>query len=195
MMRAWPILGVALLGAGCITHDVVSLQPLAAEEQAIALPEIVGTWATEEESPTVLRFEPLEDKAYRMFLFEDGKEREGSFAMAFTSIGDALYWDLAALPLEGQDDFREAHFLPIHSFARVTLDEDRLEVAFLDSDRVKEALEDGRLDVAQSESSGRRVLTGSTDDLRRFVEQCGSEGAFGEAEIFIRQAKSERVLP
>jgi hypothetical protein len=190
MTRAWPILGVALLGAGCITYDVVSLQPLVTEEEAVALPQVVGTWATEEESPTVLRFEALEDKGYRMYLTEDGKERPGSFAVAFTSIGDAVYWDLAPLPVEGEDDFRAAHFLPVHSFARVTLDGDRLEVAFLDSDWMKLAFEEGGLDVAHTVTDDRQVLTASTEELRRFVADCASDTeAFGEPDVFIRQAQ------
>jgi hypothetical protein len=187
-MRAWPILGVAFVTVGCFSN-LVSLAPLSSKGQEVALPGIVGEWVDEGEKPTVLRFEG-DDGAYRMFVAEDGKEGRGSFEVTFTTIGDALYWDLLAErpDTEDQDSLWEAHRLPVHGFARVALDGDRLELAFLDPDWVKSAVKDGRSDVALTESDDSLVLTGSTDELRRFIEDCArEEGAFGEPTVFTRR--------
>jgi hypothetical protein len=193
-MRAWPVLSFALLGTGCLSQ-VASLQPWCTEEQSVTLPGIVGTWSAEDDDGTTLRLEPAgddaESKAYHLVIEEREKDEEsqGEFVVAFTSIGEATYWNLTPLAADNEEGLWRAHRLSTHGFARIVLDGDHLEVAFLDPDWLSDALGAGQISVAHTRTDGDIVLTASTDELRELVAVCaGDAKAFANVSTFVRKA-------
>jgi hypothetical protein len=102
-----------------------------------------------------------------------------------------LYWDMSADDVASTGVLAEEHLLKLHSVARLRVDEETMEVAFLDSDWMSEALADGRADLAHFlEGEGRdraAVLTASTMELQAFLEEYGSfPELFGEPELYRR---------
>lgn len=192
-MKAWLALSVALLGTGCLSH-VRSLQPLCTDDNAVGLPAIVGTWAEEDDDDSTLRFalpDQENDDARHLLLTVKDKEEGGPgvFAVAFTTIGDDTYWNLTPLAGDEEEDLWRAHRLSTHGFARIALDGNRLEIAFLDADWLKTALADGRVALAHTRVDGEIVLTASTDELRAFVAACAADPkAFAKVGAFVRQA-------
>jgi hypothetical protein len=101
--------------------------------------------------------------------------------------GDYLYWDLLAGPRDDESALWRQHRLTVHSFARVTLDGDRLEVAQLQPKWLKAALADSRVEIAHTTVEGDVILTASPAELQELVRDHGDdEGAFGDLQVFYR---------
>jgi hypothetical protein len=190
-MRIWPVVAVALMGSACFTFSQPSLQPLVTKDDALDMPQIVGSWAQEGDDPQVIRFRALGDKSYELSCVGGAgeKAKRGTLAVAFGRIGDQLYWDLTAIPLDDEDDSWSLHRLPIHTFARIHLEGDRLEIAYLDSDWVSSALADSSIDIAHTMLDNDVLLTATSAELKQFVLDHGDdEGAFGKADVYARKS-------
>ena len=188
MKGLWPVLGLGVLVAGCITQP--SLQPLFTEDDCVAVPEIGGTWLTQgDDDPTTLTLRPKAGGEFEMTLAEKGETQRGAFAVRLGRIGGELYWDLTARPLDRDEGLWGEHRLAVHSFARVRVDGDQLELAFFDPRWVKHAVEAGRLDASHAQVDGDVLLTAPTPELQRLIaEHAWEEDFFVEPAVFRRQA-------
>jgi hypothetical protein len=193
-MRVWPILGVALLTAGCYQSAQLSLQPLFGEENLVDLPLIAGSWVSEGDKPEVMTFERHEDKVYSLSIVDADGDRNDNLLVVFGRVGagEALYWNLTASPLQDDSSLAMQHRLPVHSFARVTLKSDRLEVTHFQQKWLKAALDDSRVEIAHAVVDGDVILTASPAELQQLLREHGDdEGAFGEPQVFLRRTASE----
>ncbi len=193
-MRIWPVLGVVLLTTGCLESSHVSLQPLFDDKSLVELPSVVGTWVGGGDPPTVLTFAPADGGLYTMSPKAADGETRTDVIVAFGRIGDGdrLYWDITALADKEESALRAQHRLSVHSFARILLDGDRLEIAPLQNKWLKAALAESRVEIAHAEVEGEIVLTASPAELRRFLREHGDdEGAFGETQVYRRKLDSE----
>ncbi|MBI3931987.1 MAG: hypothetical protein HY317_01105 [Acidobacteria bacterium] len=178
------VLGSAVLAMGCLTQ-VSSLQPLFDADEAVALPELEGSWL-EEEGSTVLTFRQIGPE-YEMGITEDGKRENGRLRLRFGRLGDDVFWDLTAQPSEHEGLWGE-HRLPVHSFARVRLEDDRLEVAFLNPDWLEKAMAEGRLEPGHEGLRDLILLTVPTPELQRLLlENAYEEEFLSSAAVFRRQ--------
>lgn len=172
-----------LLGStGCIESlaDQKTVEPLFAEADRVSLPAILGAWASGGDEPFTVTIRAA-DGDYTLTATEKGRTGR-PIAVRLGRIGGTLYWDATALPGEGHEELREQHLLPLHSVARIRLEDERLVVAPLRSDWVKAALADGSLATPHVEIDGDPLLTGSTAELQQFLlAHGGDEDAFAEA--------------
>jgi hypothetical protein len=190
-MRIWPVVAVALMGAACLDLAPRSLQPLVTEDDALDMPQIVGSWVQEGDDSQVIQFRARDDKSYEVSCVggADDEAKRGTFVVAFGRIGDQLYWNLTALPLDDEADIWSVHRLPVHSFSRIHLEGDRLAIASIDADWMKEALADSRIDIAHTMVDDIVLLTATSAELKQLVLDHGDdEGAFGEAGVYTRKA-------
>ena len=173
-MKTIVALGALLLGAGCIA-DQMTLNPLFTEAEGVSEPALVGTWVEDDRDPLVLTIRAAEDGYELTSTKEDRVSRP--LAVRLGRIAGELYWDVTA----GSDERSSDHLLPIHSLARIHLDGDRLVIAPLRSDWVKQALADGVLDTPHVEVDGDPLLIASSAELQRLVLEHGNDpGAFAE---------------
>lgn len=187
-MRSALIGLLVMATTGCITQP--SLQPLFTGGDSETVPGIEGTWAQEGDGdePMFMTLRPLEGSEYEMTLAGDGKVMPGAFAVRFGRIEGDLYWDLTARPLADEDALWGLHRLPVHSFARVRWQDAQLEVAFVDRGWMKDAIEEGGLDIAHATIDRDRVLTASTQDLQQLIaDHAQDAGFFGSPCVFHRQ--------
>lgn len=177
-MRHSFALGMVIVGAGCLA-DQRTVQPLFTEEDCVTEPAIVGTWSSDDGGPLVLEIRTLDD-GYVLTTQEKGKPTR-PLAIRLGRIAGTLYWDATAGPGGDDEDLRDQHLLPLHSIARLRVQDDRLVVAPLRSDWIAQALAQGILDTPQLELGGDRVLMGSTAQLQQLLlEHGGDDGAFAE---------------
>ncbi len=187
-MRTTLIGMLALATTGCITQP--SLQALFTGGDCETVPGIEGTWVQEGDGdePMFMTLRPLEGSEYEMTLAGDGKAMPETFAVRFGRIEGDLYWDLTARPLDDEDALWGLHRLPVHSFARVRWQDAQLEVAFLDPGWIKDALDEGGLDIAHAMIDRDLVLTASTEDLQRLITHHAQDADFfGSPFVFHRQ--------
>jgi hypothetical protein len=192
-MRIGPIGLLVFASAGCLSVQP-SLLPLFTPGESLAMPGIVGTWVEDGDDPNgddplVLTFRPLGNDGYEMTLTEGSRVTRGTFAVRFGRLQDDRYWDLTALPLDHEEGLWTEHRLPLHSFARLRWEEDRLEVRLVEAGRVKDAIQEGRLEVPHLELATDHdlMLTASTAELQRFlVEHAEQDDLLGDPIVFHR---------
>jgi hypothetical protein len=184
---AW-VVSLAGLGAGCFVQP--SVHPLVVESEAV--PEIVGRWVSVDDDGdvTTLTFRARGRGAYELLLSENGVARQGTLSLRFGRFGGELFWDATALPLEDEDDFWGEHRLPVHGFARVRLDGDRFEIAFLDPQAVRRSIENDDTALAYERTDDGILLTASSEALGSWVSaHADDDGTFGDTLVLRRVAE------
>jgi len=187
----WLLPIVGLVSEGCIFQSTeVAVQPFVLEAQAADVPEVEGFWVGDAEEqgehPTTLDFRRAEGATWELVVGELGRDGGEVFRVRFGRIGDRLVWDLSPQPAAA-DGLRGEHQLTLHSLARVSLEGDRMGVAFLNSEGIGKQLERGELDLAHvTTEDERRVLIAPNGELRAFVER-QDDAAFDErVSVFLR---------
>jgi len=196
MTRSVSVLAVAsLLLSGCLCQT--SVHPFVPEAEAIDVPGIDGLWVEtgDDNSPSTLEIRRADNgRMRRLMVGELGETTTEAFRLAIGRVGDSLVWDMIPESGEGLADQQR---LPLHTLARLELEGDRLEVAFLDAEWVSSHCLRGDLDLehlrlvddaGEAQDDDLVILTGLTPDLRGFIEEVlDIDEAFGEADVFVRR--------
>jgi hypothetical protein len=180
---------------GCIP---TSINPLYTGEDLVFDPALIGVWRGEGDAKETWAFEKAGDKDYKfVYTEEDGKT--GQFEAHLLKLGTTRFLDFfpdeSGIEEMNRSGFYKVHLLRTHSFLKVTQIGPALQMAPLDLKWLREFLgkypnairhqKIGEGDDAQI------VLTGSTPELRQFVEKhLKTEGAFGEL-INLKRKQSE----
>jgi hypothetical protein len=185
------LLMAATLGAGCRTLQV-SVEPFFQATEAPA--EVAGRWLAEGDDDVDLEFIDTGENQWRLFFFEakeDGRREDSGARVRFGRVDGTLYWDMTT-DTSGLADLAREHLLELHSVARVRLEGDTMEVAFLRPEWMSDQLDDGRLDLAHfhDPSGGKEatdILTAPTEELEAFLREHGEDrDAFDEPLVFHR---------
>ena len=163
----------------------LSVFPLFTEETLVSAPELIGDWAGD---PDVsLKISQVDGKKTLRASWHEENECPAEFEIHAVRLGDRLFWDWT--PSEHQshetdNDVLEYHTLPLHSFARVDVEGDRLRVAVMDYDWLTKQIESGKVKLDHVMLDGKiPLLTASTEDLQAFfAENAGNPDAFPEEE-------------
>jgi len=174
------IVSVCLTLAGCVP----SLNPLYTEKDLTFDPALVGVWSEQDDSQETWAFEKAGEKQYKLVYTDKGKT--GEFEVRLLKLGGTLYLDLFAegdgLKDSKRNDFYLSHFIPGHTFAKVTQIGPTLRMAFMNPDWLKKLLEkDPKAIGHQLIGEDRIVLTAPTRELQEFVLKHAKE-AFGSDE-------------
>jgi len=171
-------LALALVLSACVP----SLNPLYTERDLVFDTALLGVWAENDNAQNTWAFERSGDKSYKAIYTEKGKT--GEFEVHLLRLGDTLFLDFypedAGIKEMNRNDFYQFHFLPVHTFAKVSLSGSTVGMAFLDPDWLKKLLEK-KPGAIRHEKRGEEgiVLTASTKDLQKFVLKHVHE-AFGD---------------
>ena len=183
-------LAVTLMIAGCVP----SLNPLYTEKDLLFDKALVGVWSDNDDSKETWAFERSGEKGYKLVYSADGKA--GEFEVYLLKLGETLFLDLypddAAFKEINRNDFYKSHFLPTHTFAKVTQIEPSLQMAFLNPDWLKEFLEQSPKAIGHEKTGDRIVLTASTKELQKFVlDHVSTKNAFGDEPSNLKRIKSK----
>ena len=178
-------LAVAALVTGCIP----SLHPLYTDQDLVFEPRLVGTWVGEDEDDTWV-FEKSGEKQYELTFTEDGVPAK--FEVHLVNLGGSLFMDFypQELDIEADTDneFYWLHWIPAHTFARVSIEEDVLRMEMLDADWVDTSLAEGEVKIKHERVNDNIVLTASTKKLQPFMLECTEdEDAFADPTEMKRQ--------
>ncbi len=173
---------LALLGlSGCW---IPSVNPLYEEGDIIFDPALVGVWQADDAKTTMAFSRNPDAKCYDI-LYEENDEKS-AFLGCVVQLGTVRYLDIKTAGTKLPDAL-SAHLLQLHSFWKLQLGSDRLELQPLNAEWFKEMDEKKHLLLEHFDSDGDMVLTASTASLRSFfLRNGGGEGVFGEPSAFHR---------
>lgn len=162
----WLRLG-AVAAALSLVSCVPSLHPLYTQAELAEEPELPGSWVQAGTSDQWF-FELAGPKLYR--LRYSSKDSASSFRVAVVKLGTHRFLDLYPLDRPGRrNEVEIAHFVPAHNFARLKLKGAAMELAMLDNDWLKAALEKQRFQIEHALLDDGVVLTAPTADVQALV--------------------------
>jgi len=169
---------IAVVFAGCAAR---SFFPLFAEKDLVFNPSLVGTWAAEGTKDTYT-FRRATHRSYEVIYYQDkhstvrGKEVLGDTAVFTGQLGHlGDYWFLDLLPewksLEShlRNDTYNFHWIPIHTFSKVRLEGDTLQVTTLEGDWLKKIIESDSLKIPRLQIGDEILLSTPTEELQQLV--------------------------
>ena len=181
-----PLALIAAL-AGCIP----SVHPFYTEKDVAYDQRLVGEWAAKDESsdPQVWKFEPNEQKAYKLTVTEKAG-KQGEFKAHLFKLKENYFLDI--LPTEchfdtNQADITTYSLIAGHLVLRVSQLEPDLKLAFFDFDWLQKHLEKNPKALAHHKEEDRFVLTADTLELQAFMLK-----HLGDDELFQKPAELTR---
>lgn len=187
----------ALLCPGCL---VMSLHPFFTDNDAVFEKSLLGIWVDKSGKSSVT-FKQFGANAYKVTYFQreissgSGGKKEtgepGEFEGHLGRINGMLLLDL--YPDQNswdrlRNDLLAIHLAPTHTISKVWFDGDKLMIARLDHDWLKDLVAKNATAVAHEKVEDAFVLTASTEGLQQFLKTYASDPkAFGTADEFHRQ--------
>ena len=192
------ILSLAILLNGC--GPVASFFPLYKADDKAFETGLLGTWKLEKPDPnnpddknTRWIFAKSEDENFYDFKWGAVGAKGGYVAKArLVRIGSGLFADFEGdtgnKVTDLKDDVMPFPIISVHMMGRVWLGKDSLEIHFLKDDWVKERIKAGSFPLSHLGENGDLILTGSTDELRKLMQEHGEdEEALSETYRFVRE--------
>ena len=184
------LLALGLGSSGCFLQT--SVFPFVSSENAVILPTLAGEWIeTGDDDPDVLELTPTGPSptdTWRLRYRDDATKPPAIVTVRLGRIGDHLVWDMT-VPDADEPDLAKVHRLPLHSLARLALEDDRLEIAFLEPRSLADRAHAGELDVAHLDLGDDGVLlTAPTEALQAAILEHWSD-AFGDTGVFVRRTR------
>lgn len=193
-------LGLTLFLSGCFLK---SLHPLVTDEDAVAVEGITGVWEKDDQRWTFIKEGEYEDMTMTgiqgnaeftitmtdegsdssevtdhsyMVIYEDlseGQVDSSYFFGAFAELNDALYLDLYPVDF-GSLNFETSHYLPVHTFSKVSLDQDRLVISLFKDSWIEEQITDNRVRIKHERTEDTVLITARTEELQKFILKYGN---------------------
>ena len=177
-MRTTPLmllLFVVMMASGCLR----SIHPLYSDNDLVYRRELLGTWVDEDTAGT-WTFTRTGEKRYKLTHRQKGYQQgfirsetvpgdSATFEVHLAQFGDFLFMDLFPEPLERRNDLCKVHWIPVHTFSRVWLENDALKMSMLSGDWLRAMIDEGKLKIGHERIEDEIVLTASTDVLQKLV--------------------------
>lgn len=172
-LRVVLVLGLLLALAGC--YPVPSLHPLYTEDELVFETGLVGIWATADGKQMAV-FEDAGEKSYRVSYSTegDGSRAWSRYEAHLVRLGNHLFLDVYPDKKTYEAMIEPQAYWPLvrtHTFYRLTLDRDTLQVAYLDDEGLKKKLSAAEVNLGHAElpEDELLVLTAPTPELRALV--------------------------
>lgn len=177
------LLILVLLVQSC---GVVSFYPLYTDETVIENDQIIGVWENSEDEyiweiskPDTLKSTPFSfgdhngdnnKYSYMAIVYmEDEPEQWTEFMIHLVKLGSNTYADIFPYSWKYKNENLMAHMVPVHSFARVTLDS-AFTVAQMDQKLLKDLIEHRKVRIPYVEDEdGKTLILARPEELQKFL--------------------------
>jgi len=176
------MLAILLLMSGCFF--AVSVNPIYTTQDIVSDDAFLGYWVQmppEEQSPMSLTVEkePDDGYGYNLTVCRDGIANV--FLGHLVKLDQELYLDcypkIDAL-MENINYFMAFHLVRVHSIAKITIDQNRLELRFLSNGFLEDVILREKLQLEYTvitEWDDQILLTGSTAEVQKLIKQYSEE--------------------
>ncbi|MDZ7806250.1 MAG: hypothetical protein U5K71_03950 [Gracilimonas sp.] len=192
--------GLSIILSGCFLK---SLHPLVNKEDAVAMDGISGVWEKDDQRWTFIKdgeYEDLtmtgfqgneefsitmtdedndssesNDHSY-MVIYEDLSENRidsSYFFGSFAKLDNNFYLDLYPFDI-GSIDFTSSHYLPVHTFSKISLLEDSLVISLFKDSWIEEQITDNRVRIKHEKTDDSILITAGTEELQKFIIKYGN---------------------
>lgn len=184
----------AMFLSGCI---VCSLNPLHSDETICLEEKIEGSWMDDdscywkierykkvEQYQSIVKGEKDTTKEkihYKNFYLLTHTDKKGtsSYIVYLIKLDGRFYFDF----LPDNDRLEDVinselmiyHLLPVHTFAKVDINNDSLTISWFDEGWLDEMFKENKIRIAHHKVCERTVLTASTSELQKFVIKFGND--------------------
>ncbi|MFB3897587.1 MAG: hypothetical protein ACE14V_14930 [bacterium] len=178
------ILFICVLLSGCV---VPSLNPLYTDKDLILLPGLEGTWIDTENC--FWKFEKKDEHSYRLSYAKDSEPVETGeiFDAHIIRLDNHIFMDL--FPREGafRDDkgMEVFHYVPTHTFSKVLLHGDGLEINMLNPEWIREMDNDRLVFVGHEQIENGILLTANSKELQKFISAYADDSKAFEKPVWL----------
>ena len=183
---------LALVLAGCVVQTV---QPLFADRDLISYPALVGTWEQKDDGKRIGLWVFSGDGQHYQLTQTDEKGLKAKFAVIAGKIGTNVFLDFTVRALEPENsinDLAAFSLFPAHTFAKLVKTEDALLLIGMDYDWLRQHLTENPKAVPHVFQEKRPLLTGSTEELQKFVAGHADDKEIFKNEIRLTPAKDAK---
>ncbi len=176
---------IAVLLSGCVVY---SFYPLYNKEDLFANDILTGKWTDDE--GTVWNFEHaykgekrpenIDSTSYTLFL-NDKDNRKSEFSVHIVKLGGDYFLDFYLKEMSDDDnlDLATFHMIPVHTFAKLTIENDKLLINWFDQEWLKNLIQENKIRIHHEENDDIILLTAKPGELQKFVTKyVNSEEAF-----------------
>lgn len=170
MKRMRSVLAVVLAVLLTACEPAASLHSFWSEEYSEKEPKIEGTWEVYEHGRLegTWTFEPAPDGSYTLTLRDaDWESGDTVYHVRLVRLDGQLYFD--AIPKARGATEKYIYLLPVHTVYKLWVDENTLQFAWLDDERLKSLLREGQAEIQHEVVDSTVILTASTEELQRLV--------------------------
>lgn len=184
--------------------SIQSLHPLYTGESAVFEPALLGEWfdddgirwvvekALKAEDNEVKQIS-IHDKMYLLTYY--GEDRTERMEVYLVKLGNRYFLDFFPWEKYTEElgtELLVGNLLPIHTFAKVEWDDERLFVSMFDDKWLSDLIENNQIKISHEKVKIHHgngiVLTASTKDLQKFVIKYQNDtSAFQKPDIFIKR--------
>lgn len=112
---------------------------------------------------------------------QDSKTDSSYFFATTGRINGMYFLDLYPIDLDTESSFISVHLQPVHSFSRLQLTDNELEIEFFKDSWIKGLIENNQVRIKHEKVEDDILITASNKELRKFVEKySGDERAFDD---------------
>jgi len=176
------IIGAALavgsvVATGCDSDGypfIMSLQPLYTQLDLEADSRLNGMW-TDKEGDVTFSFEEGaeegKEKAYTLVVKDkdEGQEESGEFDVRLVRLGASYFLDIYPRSSKEGNEFYRAHLTRAHTIARVEINQDSIQMAFLSASWLKAKMMEKSVDAPYVKTEDALLLTGTTEEVQELV--------------------------
>lgn len=153
---------------------IPSLHPLYTEDTLVFEEALLGTWT---DGPNqIWEFVKEGDNHYQLTYTEN--EKPVKYEVHLVQLGDTHFFDFYLDEKQPTEDYAIAPLIPSHSFAKVTWEKDRMDIAFFDYEWLEKLFQQRKIRLEHEViDDGTIILTASTEELQKFVQKYAHEEA------------------
>jgi hypothetical protein len=182
----WRIFLALIVIASFSSCIIFTFHPLYSDDILTDIPGLEGAFLDYESSTndsSEWKFTWEGKGTYSLVIAQNG--HSGKMEVHAVKLGGEYFLDFLADGLDSENipDFIEWHLVPMHSFAKVNVNEDGIDMWFIDMEWAEENLENHRIRIdhetrKKNDDTEFILLTASTKELQKFVAKYAR---FGEA--------------
>ena len=197
---------IALFLSGCVVY---SFYPLYTEKDLFANDMLIGEWFESDDQevkfydgdtewsfkhPYIGKKENgiIDSTSYVLNLktVEQGEKIESEFRVHVIKLGEYYFLDFYLEDFGGDEvTLATFHIVPVHTFAKLTVEDDRLIINWFDQDWLDELIRENKIRIHHEQNDDFILLTAKPKELQKFVTKyVNSEDAFKDGlEVVLRR--------